>query len=81
MIGIAELLIGFWAAAYFGRSVILLVAWVGARALLRGITEILLAFKLRGVKRVPRRRVVLDQRDERREASPRPRRFAPETRS
>lgn len=51
VIGIAELLIGFWAAGYFGRSVILLVAFVGAGALLRGITEIILAFKLRALKR------------------------------
>jgi uncharacterized membrane protein HdeD (DUF308 family) len=51
VIGIFELLVGFWAAAYFGRSVILLVAWVGASALMRGITEIILAFKLRSARR------------------------------
>jgi uncharacterized membrane protein HdeD (DUF308 family) len=51
VIGIVEILLGFWAAAYFGRSVILLVAWVGATALLRGITEIILAFKLRSARR------------------------------
>jgi uncharacterized membrane protein HdeD (DUF308 family) len=47
-VGLAEMLIGFWAAAYFGRSVILLVAWVGAIALTRGITEIVFAFTVRG---------------------------------
>jgi len=49
--GIVELVLGFWAAAYFGRSAILLVAWVGAIALLRGITEIIFAFKLRSASR------------------------------
>lgn len=46
VIGIVEILLAFWAAAYFGHAVILLVAWVGISALLRGITEIILAFKL-----------------------------------
>ena len=32
VVGIAEIAIGFWAAGYFGHSVILLVAWVGASA-------------------------------------------------
>jgi uncharacterized membrane protein HdeD (DUF308 family) len=49
--GIVELLLGFWAAGYYGRSVTLLVAWVGVSALLRGITEIILAFKLRSAGR------------------------------
>ena len=46
-IGIAELLLGFWAAGYFGRSVVLLVVWIGATALTRGITDVLQAFALR----------------------------------
>jgi uncharacterized membrane protein HdeD (DUF308 family) len=46
-VGIAEILLGFWAAGYFGDSAILLVAWVGASALMRAITEIIFAFKLR----------------------------------
>ena len=45
--GIVEVLIGFWAAGYWGRSAILLVIWVGVIALMRGITEIIFAFKLR----------------------------------
>jgi uncharacterized membrane protein HdeD (DUF308 family) len=49
ILGIVELLIGFWAAGYWGRSAILLIAWVGAIALFRGITEIIFAFKLRAV--------------------------------
>ena len=46
-VGIAELLLGFWAAGYFGRSVVLLVVWIGATALTRGITDVLQAFALR----------------------------------
>jgi uncharacterized membrane protein HdeD (DUF308 family) len=45
--GIVEVLIGLWAAGYWGRSAILLVVWVGVIALMRGITEIIFAFKLR----------------------------------
>jgi uncharacterized membrane protein HdeD (DUF308 family) len=47
IVGIVEVLIGFWAAGYWGRSAILLVIWVGVIALTRGITEIIFAFKLR----------------------------------
>jgi uncharacterized membrane protein HdeD (DUF308 family) len=46
--GLALLLLGFWAAGDFGHSTILLVVWVGVTALMRGITEILFAFSLRG---------------------------------
>jgi uncharacterized membrane protein HdeD (DUF308 family) len=49
VVGIIEVLIGFWAAGYYGRSVVLLVAWVGIAALIRGITEIIFAFKLRNL--------------------------------
>lgn len=51
VIGLVELGLGFWAAGYWGRSAVLLVAWVGAIALMRGITEVIFAFKLRGVKK------------------------------
>jgi len=47
--GIAELLIGFWAAGSWDLSVVVLVAWVGATALMRGLTEIVAAFQLRDV--------------------------------
>jgi uncharacterized membrane protein HdeD (DUF308 family) len=49
IVGIVELLIGFWAAGYWGRSATLLIVWVGVIALTRGITEIIFAFKLRSV--------------------------------
>ena len=47
LLGLAELVIGFWAAGDFGHRRILLVVFVGAAALTRGITEILFAFSLR----------------------------------
>jgi uncharacterized membrane protein HdeD (DUF308 family) len=51
LIGLAEIAIAFWAVGYFRGSAILLVVWVAAFALLRGITEILLAFRLRGARK------------------------------
>jgi uncharacterized membrane protein HdeD (DUF308 family) len=45
--GIIELALGFWAAGYYGRSAVLLVAWVAAFAVIRGVTSIVLAFRLR----------------------------------
>ena len=41
--GIAQLLIGIWAVGYPGRSAWLLILWVGLGALMRGITEIVIA--------------------------------------
>jgi uncharacterized membrane protein HdeD (DUF308 family) len=49
-IGIAEVLIGFWAAGYFGRSAVLLVVWVGATALTRGLSDVLAAFAVRAAR-------------------------------
>jgi uncharacterized membrane protein HdeD (DUF308 family) len=51
IVGVVEILLAFWAAGYFRGSAILLVAWVAALTLLRGITEIVLAFRLRQLKR------------------------------
>jgi uncharacterized membrane protein HdeD (DUF308 family) len=45
--GIIELGLGFWAAGYYGRSAILLVAWVAAIAIIRGVVNIILAFRVR----------------------------------
>lgn len=50
---IAELLIGFWAAGSWNASVVTLVAWVGAAALTRGITQIIAAFQLRDAAHTP----------------------------
>jgi uncharacterized membrane protein HdeD (DUF308 family) len=49
--GIIEILLAFWVAGDFQRKAILLVVWVGVIALSRGITELFLAFKLKGLKR------------------------------
>ncbi|MEX2274562.1 MAG: DUF308 domain-containing protein [Actinomycetota bacterium] len=46
--GVIELLIGLWAVSYPGRSMVLLILWVGISALMRGITEIIFAFELHG---------------------------------
>ena len=50
IVGIIEVILGFWAAGRFGRSVGLLVVFVGAIALTRGVTDIILAFRLRSLR-------------------------------
>jgi uncharacterized membrane protein HdeD (DUF308 family) len=44
--GLIELGLGFWAAGSWNVSVVVLVAWVAAGALVHGIGEIALAFQL-----------------------------------
>ena len=51
IMGIIEILLAFWIAGSFKHKVILLVAYVGIIALSRGITELILAFKLKGLRR------------------------------
>ena len=48
LIGIGEVILGFWAAGDFGHKTVLLVVWVGAAALTHGIMDIVAAFSLRG---------------------------------
>lgn len=48
VIGVVELLIGFWAVAYIGRALFLLVVWVAAAALARGLSDLFIAFGLHG---------------------------------
>jgi len=48
IVGLIELGLGFWAAGYYKGSAVLLVAWIGIAALMRGITEIVASFQLRG---------------------------------
>jgi uncharacterized membrane protein HdeD (DUF308 family) len=48
--GIVELALGFWAAGYYGRSAVLLVAWVAAIAIIRGVVNIVLAFRVREIQ-------------------------------
>jgi uncharacterized membrane protein HdeD (DUF308 family) len=50
--GIIELALGFWAAGYYGRSAVLLVAWVAAFAVIRGVRDIVIAFRVREVQHV-----------------------------
>jgi uncharacterized membrane protein HdeD (DUF308 family) len=45
--GLAEVLLAFWAAGDFGHKAILLVAWVGVGALIRGVMLVVAAFMLR----------------------------------
>jgi uncharacterized membrane protein HdeD (DUF308 family) len=45
--GIIEIALGFWAAGYYGRSAVLLVAWVAAFATIRGVRDIVFAFRVR----------------------------------
>jgi hypothetical protein len=47
IVGIIELLIGFWAAGRFTRSAYILVLYVGVIALSRAITDIVNAFRMR----------------------------------
>ena len=47
-VGIAEVLIGFWAVGYVGRSIALLIVWVAAASLARGIHDLVIGFTLHG---------------------------------
>jgi len=49
--GILQVAIGFWAVGYSGRSIAVLVVWVGAWALTEGIMNIWAAFRIRSVNR------------------------------
>ena len=51
--GVAEILLAFWVAGDFRAGAVLLVAYVGTLALLRGITEIFLALKLKALQSHP----------------------------
>ena len=51
VIGIIEVLIAFWAIGYPGRSITLLIVWVGAAALVKGIAQIFAAFALHDLNR------------------------------
>jgi uncharacterized membrane protein HdeD (DUF308 family) len=51
LLGIAEFLLGAWAAGYPGRSLLVFVNLVGFYALIHGFTEIFGSFTLRGLNR------------------------------
>jgi len=48
--GAVEVGIGFWAIGYPGRSLVLLAVWVGVAALVKGFTDMAMAFQLRSLK-------------------------------
>jgi uncharacterized membrane protein HdeD (DUF308 family) len=48
--GIIEIVLALWAAGYYGRSAVLLVAWAAAFVLIRGIRDIVMAFRVRAVE-------------------------------
>ena len=45
--GLIQIALGVWAIGYPGRSAALLLIWIGVGALMRGISEIFLAFRLK----------------------------------
>jgi uncharacterized membrane protein HdeD (DUF308 family) len=51
LLAILEVMIGFWAVGYPGRSIVLLIVWVGATALAKGIGNIIEAFELRAYRK------------------------------
>jgi uncharacterized membrane protein HdeD (DUF308 family) len=51
VLGIAQILVGFWAVGYTGRSIALLIIWVAAAALARGISDIIAGLMLHGSDR------------------------------
>ena len=50
LLGLAQIVLGFWAAGDFGRKTVLLLVWVGAAALIRGISQIIAAFTIRSLR-------------------------------
>jgi uncharacterized membrane protein HdeD (DUF308 family) len=49
LVGIAEIALGFWAAGSWNASVVVLVSWVAAGALIHGVGQITSAFLVRKV--------------------------------
>ena len=50
VLGVLQIAVGFWAAQYPGRSIVLLVVWVGVIAVSKGVGDLLLAFRLRQLR-------------------------------
>ncbi|MUL80244.1 MULTISPECIES: HdeD family acid-resistance protein [unclassified Mycolicibacterium] len=51
LVGIAEICLGFWAAGSWKVSVVVLVSWVAAGALIHGVGQISTAFMIRKVNK------------------------------
>lgn len=52
LLGIVELVVGLWAVSYPGRSIVLLLVWIGVGALVRGIMDLVFAFGLHSLGNV-----------------------------
>ena len=50
IVGLIQLGLAFWVAGNFHEQIILLVVYVGVICLSKGITDIILAFRLRGLR-------------------------------
>jgi uncharacterized membrane protein HdeD (DUF308 family) len=48
--GIIEITLAFWAAGDYGRSTVLLIAWVAAFTLIRGVRDIVYAFRVHSLQ-------------------------------
>ncbi len=51
VLGLVEIVLAFWVAGNFRKEALLLVIYEGVIALMRGISEIFIAFKLKGLRR------------------------------
>lgn len=51
IVGIIQIMLAFWAAGGFGRKTVLLIIWAAAAAMARGVTEIVIAFRVRALPR------------------------------
>jgi uncharacterized membrane protein HdeD (DUF308 family) len=49
IVGVIEMGLGFWSAGRFNRSIYLLVVYIAVIALTRGITDIVMAFRVRRI--------------------------------
>jgi len=47
LVGILEVLLGFWAAGRFDRSAYLLIIYVGAICIFRAVADVVMAFRIR----------------------------------
>jgi uncharacterized membrane protein HdeD (DUF308 family) len=50
IVGLIELGLAFWVAGNFYERIVLLVVYVGVMCLAKGITDVILAFRLRGLR-------------------------------
>jgi uncharacterized membrane protein HdeD (DUF308 family) len=51
VMGIVQIVVAVWAVRYPGRSLVLLVLWIGIAALMNGVRDIVLAFRVRSAQK------------------------------